>query len=831
MARDLIVEHYERRFGLPPGMLGALVGAESGGNPNAVSPKGAQGLAQVMPATAKDPGYGVQPMRDNSRAENVRFGAEYLSAMLNEFKDPKLALAAYNAGPGAVKEHGGVPPFPETQNYVSKIMGALNPMGTAQAEEVQQPERRKPIDLFKARGIDPGKLQQAQAAAADPTEGMSATENALRGGGVAVRGAVKGALSLPLMFGEGLNTAVNYGIKGINALANTDIPYIPQADASLNTLLNRVGLPEPRNPQERMIESTASGTAAALTPAGVAKSVQAAGGATSRMADQMLKRLDLQALSGLSSGASAQAAQEAGMGPVGQGLAGLAGGMVPYAPSALRVGAHRLMGGAKDATDAQRIASNIQTFEDLGTTPSVGQATETRAARVIESGGARMPGSAGVLIKKGHEQAKAIQGAVEKAASELAPKTSAITTGRSIEKAITGEGGFINWFKAKQNQLYGKLDDVMPKKTMVDVSRTRDIINKLNQDIEHAPHLSQWFKNAKIEGLKKSMEADLALERTYTPSQLKSAKDAATSASEMNALLGEGKLPYEAIKKLRTLVGQEIDNNSLLSEIPRSKWKALYAAISEDLGDAAKQAGPRATKAWETANRFTKAGLNRIDMLETVTNKQVPEDVFNAAISGTREGATRLHAVLNSVPEKVRGEVTANVLRRMGTAIPSAQDDLGSAWSTETFLTNWNKLSPAAKTALFGSDKVPRYNREFRKSLDTVAKAAANLREGSRVFANPSGTSQALTLQNTVFGAIMAFVTGNVGTAAGIGAGVGLANLGARLMTNPRFVKWLSRTIKMPLSARANAITSLANSARNDPDIQEFVKTVEQYSE
>jgi hypothetical protein len=827
MARDLIVEHYERRFGLPPGMLGALVGAESGGNPNAVSPKGAQGLAQVMPATAKDPGYGVQPMRDNSRAENVRFGAEYLSAMLNEFKDPKLALAAYNAGPGAVKEHGGVPPFPETQSYVSKIMGSLNPIGTAQAEEVQQPERRQPIDLFKARGIDPGKLQQAQAAAADPTEGMSATESALRGGGVAVRGAVKGALSLPLMFGEGLNTAVNYGIKGINALADTDIPYIPQADASLNTLLNRVGLPEPRNPQERMIESTASGTAAALTPAGVAKSVQAAGGATSRMADQMLKRLDLQTLSGMSSGASAQAAQEAGMGPVGQGLAGLAGGMVPYAPSALRVGAHRLMGGAKDATDAQRIASNIQTFEDLGTTPSVGQATETRAARVIESGGARMPGSAGVLIKKGHEQAKAIQGAVEKAASELAPKTSAITTGRSIEKAITGEGGFINWFKAKQKSLYDKLDNAIPKDTMMNVSRTRKVIQNLNQDIEHAPHLSQWFKNAKIEGLKESLEKDLRGKPGEKSVILNSRGEPFRSAPTPP----RNTMPYESIKKLRTLVGQEIDNNSLLSEIPRSKWKALYAAISEDLGDAAKQAGPRATKAWETANRFTKAGLNRIDMLETVTNKQVPEDVFNAAISGTREGATRLHAVLNSVPEKVRGEVTANVLRRMGTAIPSAQDDLGSVWSTETFLTNWNKLSPAAKTALFGSDKVPRYNREFRQSLDTVAKAAANLREGSRVFANPSGTSQALTLQNTVFGAIMAFVTGNVGTAAGIGAGVGLANLGARLMTNPRFVKWLSRTTKMPLSARANVITSLANSARNDPDIQEFVKTVEQYSE
>lgn len=78
-----------------------LIQQESGGDPNAVSPKGARGLTQVMPDTGRDPGFGVQPLRDDSPQENVRFGRDYLTAMLNRYPGrPDLALAAYNAGPG-----------------------------------------------------------------------------------------------------------------------------------------------------------------------------------------------------------------------------------------------------------------------------------------------------------------------------------------------------------------------------------------------------------------------------------------------------------------------------------------------------------------------------------------------------------------------------------------------------------------------------------------------------------------------------------------------------------------------------------------------------------
>jgi hypothetical protein len=121
---DLAVS-YARRYGLDPEIFVRQMMQESGMNPDAVSPAGALGIAQIMPATARDPGYGVRPIADpRDPEEGLRFGAEYMRAMLDEFGgDYKLALAAYNAGAGAVKKAGGVPPFKETQDYVSIILG------------------------------------------------------------------------------------------------------------------------------------------------------------------------------------------------------------------------------------------------------------------------------------------------------------------------------------------------------------------------------------------------------------------------------------------------------------------------------------------------------------------------------------------------------------------------------------------------------------------------------------------------------------------------------------------------------------------------------------
>lgn len=108
-----------RRHGVPEDLFLRLVQQESGWNPGAVSHKGATGLAQLMPATARR--LGVDATDPHA---NLEGGARYLRMMYDRFGDWKLALAAYNAGPEAVAKHGGIPPYNETRGYVRAIYGS-----------------------------------------------------------------------------------------------------------------------------------------------------------------------------------------------------------------------------------------------------------------------------------------------------------------------------------------------------------------------------------------------------------------------------------------------------------------------------------------------------------------------------------------------------------------------------------------------------------------------------------------------------------------------------------------------------------------------------------
>ena len=118
-----------QKYGIDPALLKGLIQQESGFNPNAGSSAGAQGLTQLMPGTAKSLGC-TNPL---DPAQSIDAGARYLRQQLDTFGgDVRKALAAYNAGPGAVQRYGGVPPYAETQQYVQKVMDYANQFRTRQ---------------------------------------------------------------------------------------------------------------------------------------------------------------------------------------------------------------------------------------------------------------------------------------------------------------------------------------------------------------------------------------------------------------------------------------------------------------------------------------------------------------------------------------------------------------------------------------------------------------------------------------------------------------------------------------------------------------------------
>jgi soluble lytic murein transglycosylase-like protein len=113
------VERFARANNLSPALVKAIIKAESGGNRMAVSPKGAQGMMQLMPFTAKH--FKVSDPFDP--IENIEGGVKYIKELLDAFQGNLVhALAAYNAGPAAVRRHGGIPPYRETQEYVKRVM-------------------------------------------------------------------------------------------------------------------------------------------------------------------------------------------------------------------------------------------------------------------------------------------------------------------------------------------------------------------------------------------------------------------------------------------------------------------------------------------------------------------------------------------------------------------------------------------------------------------------------------------------------------------------------------------------------------------------------------
>ena len=560
----------------------------------------------------------------------------------------------------------------------------------------------------------------------------------------------------------------------------------PQPQRSATTgegasaLADWLGMPRP----EGALEEGVGNASRALVGTGITMGAGAAAGAP-QLAEQPI----LQAISTMTGSGAQSAAQEAGAGQGGQLVAALAGGLTP---GAVVSGAPAIVRGVMRGSDPAKLNQNIAAFEAAGTTPTVGQASENRVMRALESLIARVPGGAGVMQKKAATQADEVGAGLQKLADDLAQKTNPTTAGRAIEQGITGEGGFVSRFKEQASKLYDELDKHMPADTPVKLSATQAFLAKSAAPTKGAEATSALLANPKLGQIGQALGEDLAG--------------------------SGGALPYEAAKSLRTRVGEMIANAGIVSDVPRAELKQLYGALSQDIrAQAAKD--PKAFAAANRAENYYRAGIDRIERVESVVQKNGgAEKIFAAATAGTREGATTLRSIMQSLKPEEAKILTSTVVRRLGRANPGAQNDTGDAFSTQTFLTNWNGLSKEAKSTLFD-----RMGPDYRSSMDNIARMASNLRSGSKVFQNPSGTSDATIQAATVGSAVTSLLMGSPGGAGAVAGVVGSANLGARLMTNPTFVRWLGRNTTRPVGSLNAQVGVLANMGKDDPDVSEFV--------
>lgn len=655
----------------------------------------------------------------------------------------------------------------------------------------------------------------APAAPAPAAPQRTAAESAARGFGIGARGLVQGLVDLPATVTDNLVAKpVNAVLDAVRGKDNG--PRMQMLGEATGNLMTKAGLPVAETASERVVQDINRGGGSAVSGIGLggalargagaaAQSAQAAGRVLppppSTVTEAVGRSLAAAPLTQVVSGAAGQGAaaltREGGGGEGAQLVANIAGSL---APSVVPFAAQTAVRGALRGGEAgrQRVAENIKTFEAAsGTVPTMGQATQSRTLQAAETGLSNVIGGSGIMARRGEAQAKALEDSVQRLSQELAPDATGWGAGEAITKGVSA---FKDSVKTTQKQLYSKLDEFIPSNTPVSVNRTQEALKALNEGIEGAPNLSQFFRNAKIGNIERAMLKDV---------EGATLANIAPGMSSTGVAPAAGQLPYQAIQKLRTLVGQEISENSLTSDVPRSKWRALYAALSDDLGTAAEQAGPQAQQAWSRANQYTKASMQRLDQLESIVNREAPERVFKAATSGLADGGTQITRLMKSMPEENRREVAAAVLQRLGRAKNSAQNEMGDAFSSETFLTNLAAMSMPARRALFSNSGFP----GLEEKVMTMGRMAANRREGAQVFSNPSGTARQIGLGAWASTLIGGLASGNPVVIAGALAAPATANVLARKMTSEQAVR---RLAEKPVLNPAAGGAGMAALARED---------------
>lgn len=528
--------------------------------------------------------------------------------------------------------------------------------------------------------------------------------------------------------------------------------------------------------------------AATTTAGGIGQSIVA----PARTAPLATAGIDL--ATSVASGTGAGVARELAPGNVN---AELAGQFAPIALPALLAGSVRMLARGGDAGQTS-LQATIDDFAKAGTTPSVGQGTGNVIAEGAESTLGRLPGGVGTTFRFGQRQSQAIGDTINRMVASLARNADPEQAGRLIERGlISGDDSFVGRFQDVSEKLFDDLDQFIPGDTLVPASNSQAALNALSSPVAGAENLSEAL--------------------LINPSIRRAAEAFAADVGQT------GTLPYETLKNVRSSIGRMLSSPSAIDDLPRAQLRRVYAALSDDMAAAAAQNG--GTRAFERANRYYRAGLNRIEnVIEPLVRNRVPERIFTALERSGRDGATTVRTIYRSLKPEEQATVTGLVLRRLGQSTPGRQGAEGLEFSTETFLTNWNRLAPDTKSVLFAQ---PHFG-PLRGDLDSIARATQAIREGSQVIANPSGTgaaaAQATGVALTGAGAFQA-AQGQFGLLGTVMTTMATANIGSRLMTSPKFVRWLAQTTALSPAALPAHIGRLTTTLQ-DADAETAEETV-----
>lgn len=436
----------------------------------------------------------------------------------------------------------------------------------------------------------------------------------------------------------------------------------------------------------------------------------------------------------------------------------------------------------------KNIQQALNDFAEIDSVPTVGQATESPLRQGLENMMSRVLG--GQPIRRSIERTES---AVQKRLSDIAGRISKIKgdyeAGLVINRGIKGEGGFVDRFTNKSSVLWRGFDDLIDDQSSVAASKTTQVLDELVNDTA----FGKLLNNPIVAGIKQGLDES------------------------------GGVIDYRTFRQLRSSIGERLGGNDLVSDIPRAQLKKLYGSMTDDLKQVAKDSGPQAERLFSRASKYTAAGHKRLDeFVDRITNKVDFDKVFNAVTRGG-EGIQSVRAIKRSLKPEEWEAVASNVVRKMGRATSGQQDDVGEIFSLNKFLTDWDKLGRVKGELFSGSKTLDQY----RSNLDRVAKVASRFKEAAKEMSNPSGTGQFSANVGLVGGGAGALVSGNLPAFGAIVGAVASNAAASRLMSSPRFVKWLASSSNVKtLSGPIAGLVDVAKDTGEYEAVSELISTL-----
>lgn len=451
-------------------------------------------------------------------------------------------------------------------------------------------------------------------------------------------------------------------------------------------------------------------------------------------------------------------------------------------------GLKRAVGGGR--VTAQRL---VERFRNLGIDPPPAGATSgSRAVGSVETMLANAPSSATIM----QEQAERVLGQIKIAADDLALRFGPVQTQQGAGEVIRGAAkGAAERFGLRQAGLYDEAFDLIGDSTPVRLGEAQALLTTMRAELARAPRAMADAIGPGVRKLEQLLD------------------DA-----------GDTGIAFGALRQVRSLIGRQIDE-PLLSQgasVQQQGLRRIYGALTADLSAAAQAAGPEAAERLATADRFTRQWMNTAaKTMQKLAAFDADEKAFRFAMTASRDGGTGLARMRRHFLPEEWDVVAGSVLSRLGKATPGAQDATGEAFSVATFLTNWSRLAPEAKQALFGGKRYA----ALAPRLDDLVEAASSLK-GMQRLANTSNTGHVLigyATLSTVMAALGGLTTGDLqGAGAGIAFGLVGPRVAARLITSPRFVEWLTTPVTRPAAVSAH-IGRLLAIAEAEPAIREEI--------